>query len=301
MYAAARLALARSRSSKRPAEASRWRALANLPAGTTVPVATHRHTGLHERRLAAHRRAGAAAHPAYNSRACACRYNILEGEHALWAGVSEPYKHTIRAFLVHFHTLVLRQPLARFSFENGSVGAPPPPPPPPRASIEQRERELIDVLQTTAATVATVPLLPLPPSLMTHSSSTGRCGDACRQLFLRGRAHLLPLPRGRHLPLLARRALARRVRRHPRHQHGGAHHAGRGARERRAPSGPERHQPPAPRQRRRHREQGRCVHAPLARISIGGALWQNLHDLVVVCALAARPNAPHTLQAPRRR
>lgn len=51
------------------------------------------------------------------------RYNILEGDHALWAGVSEPYKHTIRAFLVHFHTLVLRQPLARFSFENGSVGA----------------------------------------------------------------------------------------------------------------------------------------------------------------------------------
>lgn len=53
------------------------------------------------------------------------RYNIVEGEHALWRGVSDPYKHTIRAFLVHFHTLVLRQSSARFSFQNGSVGAPP--------------------------------------------------------------------------------------------------------------------------------------------------------------------------------
>eukprot|EP00892_Ulva_mutabilis_P009367 jgi/Ulvmu1/6802/UM031_0003.1 len=49
-------------------------------------------------------------------------YNIVEGEHALWQGVSDPYKHTIRAFLVHFHTLVLRQSSARFSFRNGSVG-----------------------------------------------------------------------------------------------------------------------------------------------------------------------------------
>ena len=54
-----------------------------------------------------------------------CRYNIVEGEHALWQGVSDPYKHTIRAFLVHFHTLVLRQSSARFSFQNGSVGARP--------------------------------------------------------------------------------------------------------------------------------------------------------------------------------
>jgi hypothetical protein len=49
-------------------------------------------------------------------------YSIVEGDHELWDGLSEPYKHTIRAFLVHFHTLVLRQPLARFSFQNGSVG-----------------------------------------------------------------------------------------------------------------------------------------------------------------------------------
>lgn len=53
----------------------------------------------------------------------ACRYNIVEGEHVLWRGVSVPYKHTIRAFLVHFHTLVLRQTSTRFSFQNGSVGA----------------------------------------------------------------------------------------------------------------------------------------------------------------------------------
>lgn len=49
-------------------------------------------------------------------------YNIVEGDHQLWEGIGEPYKHTIRAFLVHFHTLVLRQSAARFSFQNGSVG-----------------------------------------------------------------------------------------------------------------------------------------------------------------------------------
>lgn len=54
------------------------------------------------------------------------RYAIVEGEHALWNGVSEPYKHTIRAFLVHFHTTILSSPLRsqeRFTFRNGSVGA----------------------------------------------------------------------------------------------------------------------------------------------------------------------------------
>jgi hypothetical protein len=33
-------------------------------------------------------------------------YGIVEGEHELWQGVSDPYKDTIRAFLVHFHTQV---------------------------------------------------------------------------------------------------------------------------------------------------------------------------------------------------
>ncbi|KAL0021300.1 hypothetical protein WJX77_000853 [Trebouxia sp. C0004] len=49
-------------------------------------------------------------------------YEIVEGEHALWDGVSEPYKHTIRAFLVHFHTQILRNSSERFNFRNGSVG-----------------------------------------------------------------------------------------------------------------------------------------------------------------------------------
>jgi hypothetical protein len=52
-------------------------------------------------------------------------YNIVEGDHQLWQGIGEPYKHTIRAFLVHFHTLVLKQSATRFSFQNGSVGARP--------------------------------------------------------------------------------------------------------------------------------------------------------------------------------
>ena len=48
---------------------------------------------------------------------------IVEGQHALWHGVSQPYKHTIRAFLVHFHTAILRHSTERFNFQNGSVGA----------------------------------------------------------------------------------------------------------------------------------------------------------------------------------
>ena len=50
-------------------------------------------------------------------------YAIVEGEHALWRGVSDPYKHTIRAFLVHFHAQILRHSTERFVFRNGSVGA----------------------------------------------------------------------------------------------------------------------------------------------------------------------------------
>ena len=51
-------------------------------------------------------------------------YRLPEGQHALWAGVSDPYKHTIRAFLVHFQSAILRHSTERFSFLNGSVGAP---------------------------------------------------------------------------------------------------------------------------------------------------------------------------------
>lgn len=46
-----------------------------------------------------------------------------EGQHVLWTGVSDPYKHTIRAFLVHFHSAILQHSTERFSFLNGSVGA----------------------------------------------------------------------------------------------------------------------------------------------------------------------------------
>jgi 2-phospho-L-lactate transferase/gluconeogenesis factor (CofD/UPF0052 family) len=42
---------------------------------------------------------------------------------ACWVqGVSEPYKHTIRAFLVHFHVNILRHSTERFNFRSGSVG-----------------------------------------------------------------------------------------------------------------------------------------------------------------------------------
>ena len=49
-------------------------------------------------------------------------YEIVEGDHALWEGVTEPYKHTIRAFLVHFHAQILRHSSEWFTFTGGSVG-----------------------------------------------------------------------------------------------------------------------------------------------------------------------------------
>jgi len=53
-------------------------------------------------------------------------YSIVEGEHALWAGVSEPYKHTVRSFLAHFHFQLIRTDAAAsssaFCFAGGSVG-----------------------------------------------------------------------------------------------------------------------------------------------------------------------------------
>jgi hypothetical protein len=51
-----------------------------------------------------------------------CRYSIVEGRHALWSGVSEPYKHMIRAFLVHFQGQILSQVSLEFNFKNGSIG-----------------------------------------------------------------------------------------------------------------------------------------------------------------------------------
>jgi 2-phospho-L-lactate transferase/gluconeogenesis factor (CofD/UPF0052 family) len=49
-------------------------------------------------------------------------YRIVEGDHMLWEGVSEPYKHTIRAFLVHFHAQILRHSSEKFNFRGGSIG-----------------------------------------------------------------------------------------------------------------------------------------------------------------------------------
>lgn len=49
-------------------------------------------------------------------------YAIVEGCHALWGGVSEPYKHMIRAFLVHFQLQILSQVTQEFNFMNGSIG-----------------------------------------------------------------------------------------------------------------------------------------------------------------------------------
>jgi len=49
-------------------------------------------------------------------------YSIVEGDHELWEGVSDPYKHTIRGFLVHFHVNILRHSTERFNFRSGSVG-----------------------------------------------------------------------------------------------------------------------------------------------------------------------------------
>jgi hypothetical protein len=47
---------------------------------------------------------------------------IVEGAHPLWAGISDAYKDTIRAFLVHFHSYILRHSTERFNYINGSVG-----------------------------------------------------------------------------------------------------------------------------------------------------------------------------------
>ena len=70
------------------------------------------------RKLLAHRLSGESA-----EKAKAEWYEVVEGDHSLWDGVSEPYKHTIRAFLVYFHTQIQRHSTERFNFRNGSVGA----------------------------------------------------------------------------------------------------------------------------------------------------------------------------------
>lgn len=69
------------------------------------------------RKLLAHRLSGESA-----ERAKMEWYEVVEGDHSLWQGVSEPYKHTIRAFLVYFHSQIQRHSTERFNFRNGSVG-----------------------------------------------------------------------------------------------------------------------------------------------------------------------------------
>ncbi|GER41555.1 maternal effect embryo arrest 18, partial [Striga asiatica] len=50
------------------------------------------------------------------------RYDIVEGSHSLWTGVSKPYRETIRAFLAYFQNQILRRSDESFCFSNGSIG-----------------------------------------------------------------------------------------------------------------------------------------------------------------------------------
>ena len=47
---------------------------------------------------------------------------VVEGSHPLWDHVSAPYKHTIRSFLVHFQSQILRHATEHFDFAGGSIG-----------------------------------------------------------------------------------------------------------------------------------------------------------------------------------
>ncbi|KAL0407417.1 UNVERIFIED_CONTAM: hypothetical protein Slati_4055600 [Sesamum latifolium] len=49
-------------------------------------------------------------------------YDIVEGNHSLWDGVSKPYRETIRAFLAYFQDQILRRSDELFCFSNGSIG-----------------------------------------------------------------------------------------------------------------------------------------------------------------------------------
>ncbi|RKO90949.1 hypothetical protein BDK51DRAFT_14828, partial [Blyttiomyces helicus] len=50
---------------------------------------------------------------------------LIEGQHPLWEGISDPYRETIRAFLAHFHHEIIRTATKRptpFDFRGGSIG-----------------------------------------------------------------------------------------------------------------------------------------------------------------------------------
>ncbi|WOL20455.1 hypothetical protein Cni_G29260 [Canna indica] len=49
-------------------------------------------------------------------------YQIVEGDHYLWNGVSRPYGETIRAFLAYFQYQILQRSSESFCFSNGSIG-----------------------------------------------------------------------------------------------------------------------------------------------------------------------------------
>ncbi|GAB4831388.1 hypothetical protein Ancab_005399 [Ancistrocladus abbreviatus] len=49
-------------------------------------------------------------------------YNIVDGDHPLWKGVSKPYRETIRSFLVYFQHQILMRSEEKFCFSNGSIG-----------------------------------------------------------------------------------------------------------------------------------------------------------------------------------
>jgi 2-phospho-L-lactate transferase/gluconeogenesis factor (CofD/UPF0052 family) len=49
-------------------------------------------------------------------------YDVVEGRHPLWQGVSEPYKHVIRAFLLHFHTQIMAQAAVLASSDGPAMG-----------------------------------------------------------------------------------------------------------------------------------------------------------------------------------
>ncbi|KND00487.1 uncharacterized protein SPPG_04803 [Spizellomyces punctatus DAOM BR117] len=51
-------------------------------------------------------------------------FEILEGRHVLWQGISDPYRETIRAFLAHFQHELVKSATRRppFEYQGGSIG-----------------------------------------------------------------------------------------------------------------------------------------------------------------------------------
>lgn len=48
--------------------------------------------------------------------------SILSGDDALWEGITEPYKESIRAFLLQFNQEILRRASKSFDWSGGSIG-----------------------------------------------------------------------------------------------------------------------------------------------------------------------------------